>query len=267
MDYMNSINLTLQVLKDYPFLPGAIGGIVTSWVFTKYRIKTQSTANITEEQLKKELERNNQLLYTTLNHYSGLRKEIHLKKIDALDIVWQAFINLKTTIPSTIFLYLTVLKKDEFTYSNISKNSYFEATKKQIGTADLDLQHASQIGDISRPIELSRYLINQDLYNIWRSYLAVTGRVVVIFSRGLQSKNITSWQDDKGINQQLAMWLSENELKNVYAMSIGGFDRALELLRMKALNMLIQETTGTEEMHSMLKQIEIYAQQDKLLDY
>jgi len=258
---INIINSILHVLNEYPFLPGAIGGLVTgcgSWLFIKHRIKTQSTANITEEQLKKELERNNQLLYTTLNHYSGLRKEIHSKRINALDIIWQAFINLKPTIPSSLYLCLAVLENEEFTYNKI-----FKIIENQIGKPDFNLEHSNQIYKISQPIELSRYLINPDLYNIWRSYLAVTGRVVLIFSEGLKSKNITPWQDDEGILKQFGMWLNESELNNVYG-GIGGFHRALELLKMKALNMIMHEATGTEETNNMLKQIEIYEQQDQL---
>ena len=55
---MNYINAILQVFRDYSFLSGTVGGIVSNWLFTKYRISTQSIANITEEQLKKEIEKN-----------------------------------------------------------------------------------------------------------------------------------------------------------------------------------------------------------------
>lgn len=81
--------------------------------------------------------------------------------------------------------------------------------------------------------------------------MAVTGRIVVIFSRGMALKDIKPWQDDDGILYPIPA---------AYNIIIGGFDQALRILKIKALNLIIQEATGTEETYSMLKQFKIYGQ-------
>lgn len=274
------ITYVINLINQYQFFAnvafGAVGGLVSGWLFTKYKINKQLEANIkefelkiekqhstniSEEKLKKELERNNQLLYTTLNHYSGFRKGFNEKQLNAIGVVWKAFIELRDTIPSTLTLYLSALKKDEFNYNNIRQSKMFDALQTQIGTLDLDYQHSSKITEISKPVELLRYAISKDLYDLWRAYLAVTGRVVMQFSRGLQSKNISPWQDDEGINQQLKATLTQEEVDHIYSRIFGGFDVALELLRRKAISIITSTITGKEESSNLLEQIEIFEQQ------
>lgn len=249
----------LAVLKDYSIILQIIVNSIMSLVlvligyyFSVKKIKKQLKANITQDQLKHAIDHNNKLLQTSLDHYSGFRKNLYDKKLQTLDLIWKFFIEFNKTIPSgSGFKILMSLNRndlirfhnDEKIINLVKNENLFEVYKEQYGLID--------------PIIQSGYLINKDLYMIFEVYHTVIMRFIVLILGELFTSNpIFLWQDDKFIIENLRLVITEDELNAIYSdEELGTFNLALNLLKEKALNKIIHEITGEEESKNLLDHI------------
>ena len=233
--------------------------IITGYVgflFAKKRIDKQLTANLTEEELKKELERNNQILISTLGHYSGFKKEIYNVQIDSIKIIWQAFINLKKTIPPSIFHSLMICRKEEFDWSWFNEMKLINNLSEEIETSDFAFKYSHQVSNIYIEIENIRYALNEDLYSLWRAYLAILTRVVFMFAENIRNNKIYCWQEDIEVDNNIRNFFDKKEMTFIYMKDKkGGFGEVMELFSLKAINNINKRLSGKEEVEDLVGHI------------
>ena len=260
------------LINQYQFITniavGAVGGLVSGWLFTKYKINKQLEANlkefelksekqhnttITEEKLRKELEKNNQTLNTILTNYSATRNIIYTKQVNAISTIWETMTSIKATIPTPIPLSLSILSDNEFNYAIISKSTIPAMLNHELVT-----QYILELNNKANKIKILRPFIDIGIYNLWGAYLSVISKIAWQFSDGIHLKNIKSWRKDNYIKSSLSQVLTKEELDKIYSIERGGFDLLTETLELTMLNKIQQNINNNEAVIDVAKQVNIF---------
>ncbi len=206
-------------------------------------------------ELKGRLSQNNSIISSLTTQVGQNFQKLLEKRIEASQIFWTNFIQMKSTIPNVIHLSYQILLDEELTVENLDK------TKSQLGKGILAISEINFINSLtsySETITNVRPFLSDKLWLIMYAYQGFIGRTVNLLLEGYRNNKIIPWKLDQGISQIVKSVLTTKEMDYIINMKINAYDSMLQLLENKAIDE-IKRLTSSEELANdslqLLKQI------------
>ena len=211
------------------------------------------------QNLKAKLDKyNSNLTSLQANHIFHVQNT-HNKRIEAIEAVWSAILEIKQNIPNPIGLCLQILADEEFTNEILDKAGSPGGTyEKSFGRALSEMDESLETFFVARAsykVDNVRPFLNPDLYDLYKTYTGVVGRTFFQFIWDYKKNRLTCWKNDKTITDLLKQVLTDKEYQHILSIKIGSFTSMTNLLEVKMLNKMNTTLTGTDTSLDTIKHI------------
>ena len=160
------------------------------------------------------------------------------RRIKAVDELWREIVRIRDEAPPAITV-LDVLLPTELNKPDVQGHLREMLPRKDLGSAFRNSE-----------IEVVRPFVGEQLFLQFYVYRAVSGRIVFLLEKGLESDNVTPWYDDQGIHQLLGYVLTEEEIEQLRRAKISQvhwMQNAVEDKILRGLRKLIAGEVSSEE--------------------
>jgi len=237
-------------------------GVVISAIFiflnnlTTEKLKSVWNRNTQKElqEIKSTLSQNNSTLTNLQMNFVHHQQNIQNKRMESIENIWVAVLKIKRGIPSPVALCLSILEDDEI------KNEIIDNPNKKgesIGSMVAKLDESTDTLPIIEPaegIDRLRPFINEELYSLFKTYLAIVGRITHKFILDYKRGKLQTWKKDDIVVQQLKSVLTEKEFKYIFEKRCS-FNDMINLLEIKILDKIRETVTGAELNSDSIAQI------------
>jgi hypothetical protein len=241
-------------LNDWTIIKivGGLGVVISAIILflnklTIEKLKTVWNKNAQKDlqEIKSNLAQNNSTLASLQMNYVQHQQNTQIKRIEAIEKIWEAVLNVHQRIPSPVKLALSILKDDEInnkTFENLEKNG------KSLGKLISKLhpeKDTLQIVQSAGEIEYLRPFINEELYTLFKTYTVVIGRISLNFIWHFHEGKLQTWKKDEIVEKQLKIILTEKEFNYLFEKDCAFVDM-VNLLEIKILEKIRETVTGAE---------------------
>lgn len=232
-------------------------------ILEKAKIVWTKNANSELQDLKANLDKyNSDLTGVQASHLFHVQNT-HNKRIEAIEAVWGAILEIKQNIPSPIGLCLQILADEQFTNEILDKaGSPGEGYEKSFGKALSQMDEALDTFFVARAsykVDNVRPFLNPELYDLYKTYAGVVGRTLFQFIWHYKKGKLTCWKKDETITDLLRQVLNEKEYQYILSIQIGSFTTMTNLLEVKMLDKMNATITGTDRSFDTIKHIKTLA--------
>ena len=247
-------------------LIGGIGVIVIGFfslfgklILERAKVIWTRNANSELQDLKANLDKyNSNLIGLQTSHLFHVQNS-HNKRIEAIEVVWSALLEIKQNIPSPIGLCLQILADEQFTNEILDKAGSPGGTyEKSFGKVLSQMDEAVDTFFVARAsykVDNVRPFLNPDLYDLYKTYTGVVGRTLFQFIWHYKKDKLTCWKNDETITNLLKQVLNEKEYQYILSVQIGSFNTRTNLLEVKMLDKMNTTITGTDRSSDTIKHI------------
>lgn len=223
-----------------PAIIGFVSYLLQSRLLDRWRANDQKELEI----LKGTIERNNSVLTSILS--KSQPDFILVKKLDAIEKIWNFAIGTKRNVPASVTLAFSILIDDEFTMDSLRKYS-----KGQF--ENISFENIVMKNKLITDFDNLRYLLPPKLWTLVFIYQATINRSFHLLVDGYQKGKPVYWKNDESINSMLKTSLEENELNYIYGLKIQSMDVLLNILEYKILNEINKVLTGEAQVEDNLQ--------------
>ncbi len=224
--YIVSISVALSPIVSY------IGRLVI-FGFKSYLDRSKSKQEI---ELKSNLDHSNQSINSIFDYYLNNLNHFNSRKLEFSEMYWKTFSEFINSLPTPILLCGSIFTDEEiirgaFKMPNKNGTSFFNMMR------DFDdYKHSQELDQFSNKIEAIRPFISDQMYSIFRSSLAIFGRITLLFLEKIPTESETFWKDDKIIKNSLSTVLQTTEIEFIKIQKIGSLKILKLTLEEKAVS-------------------------------
>ena len=223
---------------------GGWGLIITAIAAGLYKLllqRLQKRYDSEIEDLKSKNSYNNTLINNLTNSIPNVYLSSNEKRIEYLEGVWLALVEIKEQFPSAISLIYTILTKEEVEEIN---NSGKELIKQQLKSTHID-PYLELTNSLHNKINLSRPFIGSELWLIFFVYRAFHARIAFKTIENFNQENLKHWTSDREfLDSVLTTVIPKNHLEKLLEKNFSGFSNIRDYLETKALNNIGEQLTG-----------------------
>ncbi|MDW7695910.1 hypothetical protein R9C00_25560 [Flammeovirgaceae bacterium SG7u.111] len=233
-----------------------IGTLVLAKKLLFERIKVSWNKNVKKEieEIRSELTKNNSTLNALQSNYFLSIQKLYDKRIEAATHIWSATIEVRNKMPSIISLILSILTDNELNNQTLDKaNSNGERLGDQI--ANLNELDVKKMVDPSMVIDQYKPFIRDDLYKIFKIYVAVMGRITLNIILDYKKGSLRGWKKDDGLHQLLPNALTEMEIDYIMGLQIAAFDNLANIFNIKIENLIRKMLSSEDSNIDTIKQL------------
>lgn len=242
-------------------LVGGLGVVISALFLFLNKLTIEKLKTVWQKKTQKELQEiksalslNNSSLANLQTNFVQHQQNVQNKRIEAIEYIWVAVLNIKKGIPSAVSLCLSILVDEEIkneTIDNPNKNG--ESLGQMVAKLD-ESKDTLPIVEPAENIDRLRPFINEELYSLFKTYIAIIGRITHKFIWDYKNGNLKSWKKDEVVVNQLSTVLTEKEFKYIIDKRCA-FNDMTNLLEIKILEKIRTTVTGAELNSDSIAQI------------
>lgn len=242
-------------------LLGGLGIILTAIIYflstllaERLKASWNKSASLGLQDVKYQLEKNNSTIERLQSNYLFHVQNTHIKRVEAIEIVWNSVLEIREGIPSVISLCLSILQDSEINNAVLDKAGKEKTFGELVGKLD-EAGNTLFVVDASNKVQKLRPFIKEELYSLFKTYVAVIGRTVHLFIWQYKQGKLSTWKSDENIRTLLKDVLTDQEFKHISTKRVGAFNDMMNLLELKMLGMMRNTLTGSDADIDTIKQI------------
>lgn len=189
------------------------------------------------EKLRAEITHEHSIFTTILNSYSSGHQFAQLNRIEAVQTLWNNVLELRKLgrIPSLFFGNLLATE-----YNQVYDKQQMMDILNDLSASDT-IKKQSNIND---DVEKYRPFLGEYLWNLYKAYSILVGRVVWLLAEGRDNRNIVSWHKDEHLRSVLNVILTTEERTSIYSRDTCPFDEGTRILEQKMLDEMFKVISG-----------------------
>lgn len=217
-------------------------GLVTAIVtLSKQRtiLKWSNRYQTRIESLKGDIHKNNEIMKSSLSIYSQGYNQAQEKRLAAIEEMWDNVLKIRETSSRIVTFYTIFLPKEY----NSKENMYLTSLKEQLPTEEELVNFIASMDEL----EKKRPYLGEKLWTLFTIYRAFSGRLVLIFRKSVDERNIKQWHQDSGLMQLLEAALTKKEHEEYKINELGqhSLAEAINIIEQKILKEFNNTLTGT----------------------
>lgn len=191
------------------------------------------------ESLKGDIHKSNEIMKSSLNTFSQGYNQAQEKRLTAIEEMWDKVLKIRE-YSSNIVTFYTIFLPEEY-----NDESGFHTSLKMHLPSDEELVCFVSSMD---ELEMKRPYLGEKSWALFTIYRAFSGRLVMIFKKGVDEGNIKKWHQDKGLMTILGAALNKKEYEKYTKDKLKELDSLIEavnILEQKILSEFHNTVTGT----------------------
>ncbi|MCM3576416.1 hypothetical protein QNH36_19265 [Mesobacillus sp. AQ2] len=206
------------------------------------------------ESLKGDIHKNNEIMNSSLNIFSQGYNQAQEKRSAAIEEMWDKVLKIRES-SSKIVTFYTLFLPEEY---NNEENMYLTSLKMHLPSEE---ELVNFIGSMDE-LEKKRPYLGEKLWILFTIYRAFSGRLVIIFKRSVNERNIKRWHQDRGLMQLLEAALTKKEYEEYTRNKLGqhhSLTEAINIIEQKILkefNNTLSGTYASEESFQQARKIQ-----------
>ena len=226
-------------------LTGSVTLVATA-ILDRYRVKWRHDASQNLEEIKVELAQNSSTLLNIQSNFLHYQQTNHAKKLEAIEAVWLATLEIKKGIPPPVAFTLQFLDDSEVKNSTIdSRNKKGESIGQMMSKLDPSLDTIFII-EPSEAVHRLRPFITAELFSLFKTYVGIIGRVTHMSIINYKKGTLTTWKHDTAVESLLRSSLSEDEFAYIMEDKVGSLNHMSNLLELKMLDNIREGISGKD---------------------